>query len=170
MQADSPPPPGALPADQYHQIVSPVLQVCAELAAVRGDPDLYNDMASMLALRALIRQFGAFYLQQYPDTEATVREAIAAAPESACLMVLQRGELDDNQARECLWALDAASKQLDDTGVLGVARDSTRSAWQQLAGNRKRALEKLKLAAGTLVTAIDQWERERDAHSGVSNT
>ena len=64
---------GSLPAEPYHQIVSPALQVCAELAAVRGDPDLYNDMASMLALRTLIQRFGDLYLQSHPDTEPEVR-------------------------------------------------------------------------------------------------
>ena len=83
-------------------------------------------------------------------------------------MVLQRGELDANQTRECLWALEAASKQLTEAGVLGEDRNGAHAAWQQLAGNRKRALDRLKLTAGALVTAIDQWERERDARREVS--
>ena len=170
MDTQAPGQAGSLPADQYHQIVSPVLQVTAELAAVRGDPDLYNDMASMLALRTLVQRFGGWYLGQYPDAGHDLRQAIAAAPEGACLMVLQRGELDSKQTRECLWALDAAARQLESAGVIGCESEAAHDAWRQLGGNRKRALDKLKLAAATLVTAIDQLERQRDADTGLPGT
>lgn len=153
----------SLPQDQYHQIVSPALQVAAELAAVRGDPELYNDMASMLALRTLVQRFGDFYLDKHPESDDELRTAIAGAPKGACVMALQRAELDEKQMRECLWALDTASDQLTEAGVIGCEKEHAMAAWRQLGGgNRKHALDKLKLAAGVLVTAIDQWERERD--------
>lgn len=161
--------PTTLPHEAYHLIVSPALQVAAELAAVRGDPELYNDMASMLALRRLVTTFGEFYARQYPNIDAATRQAIAAAPEAACTMVLQRAELDAKQLSECLWALDAAERQLAADAAFGSEAEPAQTAWQELIqGHRDNALARLKFAAGSLVTAIDHWERRRDAQAEAS--
>ncbi len=153
----------SLPAAQYHLIVSPVLQVTAELAAVRGDPDLYNDMASMLALMALVRALADCCLEAHPDESPAVREAIEAAPAGACVMVLNRGELIQEQISDCIWALETATRQLVEARVLGRERKLAREAWRLLGdGDREGAIQRLKLAATGIVNAVDQWERERE--------
>lgn len=158
-----------LAADQYHRIVSPALQVTAELAAVRGDPELYNDMASMLALRAIVTTLGEFYLEDNANAPETTRAAIKAAPEAACTMVLERAELDNKQFSECLWALDAAEKQLAAAQVFGKEREPARAAWRELeSGNRDNAVARLKFAAGALVGDIDNWERQRDTDNAAA--
>ena len=81
-------------------------------------------------------------------------------------MALQRGELDQTQLAECIWALEQACQQLRKAGVIGPEEALARSAWQQLrGGNREQALAKLKLAAGGLVTRVDQWERAQHPDS-----
>lgn len=160
--ADAP----SLADNEYHLIVAPVLQVAAELAAVRGDPELFNDMPSMLALRILVKRLGHSYLEQYPDTEDSLRVAIESAPDGACAMALKRAELDQVQSTDCMWSLNEAARQLEAAGVIGPEEELARDAWRQLCGgNRKHALSKLKLAAGGLVTAIDQWEQQRQAEA-----
>ncbi len=148
--------------EQYQLIVAPALQVTAELAAVRGDPELYNDLASMLVMRALIKAFGALYLEDGAHDTVT-RDAIAAAPDAASSLVLQRAELTEQQFRECLWALDAAAGQLGEDIFAGL-REAVLPAWQALqAGNREQAVARLKFAAGNLAGDIDKWEYARDA-------
>jgi hypothetical protein len=152
----------SLPADEYHLIVSPVLQATAEIAAARGDPDLYNDMASMLALMALVQALGNCYLQQRADDTAAVREAVEAAPTGACLMVLNRSELDADQIGDCIGALQAATRQLIEAHVLGHEQKLAHEAWQCLLDNdRAGAVTRLNRATVGIVTAIDQWERAR---------
>lgn len=146
-------------------IVSPVLQVTAEIAAVRGDRDLYNDMASMMALLILVRTLGGLYLQQ-PGAAADASDAVDAAPMAACTMVLQRGELTREQVGDCLWALQAATQELADAQVLGREQRPAHEAWQfLLAGNRKHAIECLKQAAVSIVMDVDKWERDREART-----
>jgi hypothetical protein len=152
----------SLPPEQYHLIVSPVLQVTAEIAAARGDPDLYNDMASMLALMTLVRTLGECYLQQSEDKADVSRDAVEAAPTGACLIVLNRGEMEQDQINDCIWALQAGAQQLVDAKVLGRERKLAQEAWQLLiAGDRQGAVRQLKRAATGIVMDIDQWERAR---------
>lgn len=155
-------PTASLPPAEYHLIVAPVLQVTAETAAARGDPDLFNDMPSMLALMALVRALGECYRQQAPDAAETLHEAIEAAPMGACLMALHRGELDESQIKDCSWALEKATTQLVEAGVLGRERPLAADALRLLmSGDRDGARELLKRAAIGIVMDIDRWERTR---------
>lgn len=157
---------GSLPASEYHAIVAPALEVCAELAAARNDPDLYNDMASMLVLRVLVQALGECFLEEHATASASLRKVLAAAADGACGMVLKRGELSAAQLGECLWALQTATGQLTDAHVFDQDQKLIHAAWRHLsAGNRKDAIGQLTLAAGGMATAIDTWERERDGGS-----
>lgn len=152
----------SLPATEYHLIVSPALQVAAELAATRGDPDLYNDMASMLALMALVQGLADCYLRGQTNNAGAIQMAVEAAPVGACVMVLNRGELTQEQVNECVWALNAATRQLLESGVVGPERKLVEKAWMKLAeDDREEAGEWLKRAAAGIVSAIDQWEQSR---------
>lgn len=152
-----------LPSEHYELIVAPVLQVAAKSAATRGDPELYNDMASMLALMALVRALGNCWLQHHPEATSTLQDTIHAAPAGACVMVLKRGELSPAQVSDCIWALKTASQQLVAAKVLGSEQHTAIQAWQPLTnGDRKTAVTILMRATKQLVAAIDAWERARD--------
>lgn len=151
-----------LPSEQYELIVAPVLQVAAKSAATRGDPVLYNDMASMLALMSLVEALAKRYLDDHPDTPEALRHAIQAAPSSACTMALQRGELSPAQIGDCIWSLEAATEQLRAARVLGHESAVAAKIWTLLtSGDRSGALSALLGATKDIVAAIDAWERQR---------
>lgn len=160
-------PAAALDSAEYQLIVAPVLQVAAELAAARGDPDLFNDLSSMLMLRAIIRQFGQWYLDEEREVGAGARAAIAAAADSVSAMALQRGRLDQDQMGDCMWALEAAGRLVGDAKLFDPMCGMLRTAWEQLRrGERDQAAARLKLAARGMVAAVDRWERDRDTGTG----
>ncbi|HYW92906.1 MAG TPA: hypothetical protein VFA95_10720 [Gammaproteobacteria bacterium] len=151
----------SLDPQTYHRVVAPALQVAADTAASRGDPDLYNDMPSMLALMAMVHGLSdCLCAAESPDQ--TRQLALERAPAGACVMVLQESGLDEVQVADCLWALSAAYGQLVERGVIGPERGLVDDAWQhQHAGEREAAIGVLGLAAARVVAAIDQWERGR---------
>ncbi|TBR73992.1 MAG: hypothetical protein EPN72_04065 [Nevskiaceae bacterium] len=151
-----------LPSEQYELIVAPVLQVAAKSAATRGDPELYNDMASMLALMAQVQALAKHYLEDHPDTPAELTRAIEAAPTSVCTMALQRGELSPAQLADCIWSLQAAAKQLRTAKVLGPEIAAMAKIWKLLrSGDRPAALSALLSSTKDIVNAIDGWEQRR---------
>ncbi|HYW04726.1 MAG TPA: hypothetical protein VFA86_12375 [Gammaproteobacteria bacterium] len=151
----------SLDPQTYHQVVAPALQVAADTAASRGDPDLYNDMASMLALVAMVHRLSDCLRAAEAPGEA-LQSALEQAPAGACVMVLQESGLDDAQVGDCLWALSTAYGQLTEQGVIGAERALVDDAWQHLrAGEREAAIGVLGLAAARVVAAIDGWEQRR---------
>lgn len=160
-----------LPPGEYALLVSPVLQVAAKVAAVRGDPDLYNDIASMLALKAIVEALGECYLHQHPDAPASMARAIEIAPMGACVMVLEHADLSSAQIGDCTWALQAATRQISDAGVLGGEQALVWEAWQLLsAGDHDKGIGKLMLAVTHIVDAVDAWERARAEPHGLSGS
>lgn len=151
----------SLDPQSYHRVVAPALQVAADTAASRGDPDLYNDMPSMLALMAMVHGLADCLRADRPTGEE-LQSALEQAPAGACVMVLQESDLDDAQVGDCLWALSAAYAQLSERAVIGPERGLVEDAWQHLqAGEREAAIGVLGLAAARLVAAIDDWEQRR---------
>lgn len=145
--------------EDYHRLVAPALKVCAELAAKRGDPVLYNDMPSMLALMALVGGLVECYREQRGTAQP---ETLARTPLAACWMVLRESSLAEAQVDDCLHALELAHDQLERAGVLGAERELVARAWRDLeAGEGERASGVLQLAAAQVAEAIDQWEAER---------
>ncbi|HEX7380887.1 MAG TPA: hypothetical protein VF265_01905 [Nevskiaceae bacterium] len=162
--ADSGP---SLPKAQYDLIVAPVMQIATKVAAVRGDPMLYNDMATMLALMAVVQALGECYLHDHPETDATLRKAIDAAPMGACLLVLgsENANLTPEQINDCMWSLNKATQQLIDAEVINPSQ-LQKAAWQiwkfLIGKERQDAIKHIMLAITTMVKAIDQYERDRD--------
>src|SRR5699024_10041903 len=101
------PDPHALPPKVYHRVVGPVLQVCADLAARRGDPTLHADLPVMLALVDLIARFADLYQQYYPDSDVDP-QTLRGAPAGAAVMVLQQAGLECADVDMCLKALEQA--------------------------------------------------------------
>lgn len=148
----------ALDPQAYHAVVGPPLQVCAEVAAQRGDPTLHADMPAMLALIDLIARLADLYADTHGEA-APDRDVLDAAPAAACVMVLQEAKLDADAVGQCLAALETAYAQLAEHDVTQVARPQVAMAWEQLYdGDRDGALVSLKQAAQHIVAAIEAWQ------------
>src|SRR5579859_1177809 len=78
--------PGLLTPVEYQLLAAPALQAAAEVAAQRGDPHLYNDMASMLALLGTVTALTHAYLQQPLPADSSPHEVLEIAPLSVCAL------------------------------------------------------------------------------------
>lgn len=153
---------GLLSPVEYQLLAAPALQAAAEVAAQRGDPHLYNDMPSMLALLGTVTALTHAYLQQPSPVEPSPREALEIAPLSICAMVFTESGLEAPEVQQCLRALSQAYLQLLKDGVLGPQEGMVEKAFDQLmAGDRVSALQTMRLAAQAMTHAIDAWEAAR---------
>lgn len=157
-----------LPPRDYHLVVGPALKTMADMAAARGDPQLYNDMAAMLVLAQLVRGLG--HQHGASGTAQADSVALEKASLGACAVVLQEADLAEDQKQDCLWALQAAEQQLQAEGVLpSDSGPALQQAYASLAAGERDAGEKqLTRVARPLVSAIDEWERAR-ANGGDSS-
>jgi hypothetical protein len=155
---------GLLTPEEYQLIAAPALQTAAQLAAQRGDPKLYNDMPSMLALLGMVSGLTHAYLQQAPPPfpATSARSALESAPLAVCALVFTESGLEASQVQGCLRALSSAYLQLLHQGVLGPQEAYVEKAFQQfLAGERPGALQSLRQAASSMARAVDGWESAR---------
>jgi hypothetical protein len=155
---------GLLP-EEYQAVIAPAMQAAAELAAARGDPYLYNDLACMLALMTLVRDLADLYLDQWgPLGQHSPAPVFAAAPSAACVMVLSEYELEPDSIRHMTAALERAAAQLGADGVFGPERVEVQKAWDALIdGKRDAAQAYLRQAASRIAHAVDAWEARRAA-------
>ncbi|HET7395705.1 MAG TPA: hypothetical protein VFK12_04650 [Gammaproteobacteria bacterium] len=158
-------PEGMLTTEEYQLLAAVPLQAAAEIAAQRGDPQLFNDMPAMLALLAMVTTLthtylnrGEVFMQRSPDT------TLEAAPVAACALVFSESNLEPSEVETCLKALSSAYLQLLVQGILGPQDAYVEKAFESLlAGNRVVALQFLKRAASAMAGAIDAWETGRVA-------
>ena len=151
-------PDGLLTPEDYQLIVAPALQVAAELAAQRGDPHLYNDMASMLALLGMVSALVRVGLEQ-PVGQGSPRDKLEATPLAVCALVFTESNLDTGEVEQCLKALSAAYLTLLREGVLGPQEAYVEQAFTALrAGNRPAGIHSLRQAAHAMARAVDAWE------------
>ena len=157
-------PEGLLTPQEYQLLAAPALQVAAELAAQRGDPHLYNDMASMLALLGMVSALVRVDLGQ-PARQGSPRERLEAAPLAVCALVFTESGLEAPEVEQCLRALSAAYLKLLREGVLGPQEAYVEQAFPSLqAGNRPAGIHSLRQAAHAMARAVDVWEgREASA-------
>lgn len=153
---------GLLP-EEYQAVIAPAMQAAAELAAARGDPYLYNDLACMLALMTLVRDLADLYQDQWgPLGQHSAAAVFAAAPTAACVMVLTEYELEPESIRHMSTALERAAAQLSADGVFGPERVEVQKAWNALIdGKRDTAQAFLRQAASRIANAVDAWEARR---------
>ncbi|MBT8447305.1 MAG: hypothetical protein HKO62_00860 [Gammaproteobacteria bacterium] len=154
---------GLLP-EEYQAIVAPAMKAAAELAAARGDPHLYNDLACMLTLRTLIRDLADLYQDQWGALgQHSPAEVMAAAPAAACIMVLKEYDLEPDSISHMVDAIDRAATQLAAAGIFGAERLAVQKAWDaRLAGRGETADAWMRQAATQVAAAIDGWEARRD--------
>lgn len=158
--------PGFLTPVEYELIAAPALQAAAEVAAQRGDPHLYNDMASMLALLGTVTALVHAYLEQGLSGEASPRQILERAPLAVCALVFTESGLEAPAVEQCLRALSSAYLRLLREGVLGPQEGLAEKGFAELlAGERTQALQSLKQAVSAMTQAVDTWEGAR-ASSG----
>ena len=154
---------GLLP-EEYQAIIAPAMKAAADLAAARGDPHLYNDLACMLALRTLVRDLADLYQDQWGSLgQHSPPEVMKAAPTAACVMVLNEYELEPDSITHMVDALDRAAATLADQGIFGAERLAVQKAWEaQQDGRGEVADAYMRQAAIQVANAIDGWEARRD--------
>lgn len=150
---------GMLTPAEYQLLVAPPLQVAAEQAARRGDPHLYNDMPSMLALLGMVGALVHAYLEGQPGPEASPRAMLEAAPLAVCSLVFTESGLEGPKVARCLEALSAAYLQLLRQGILGPQDAYVEKAHRELlTGEREAGIQSLRQAAAAMARAVDTWE------------
>ena len=153
---------GLLTPVEYQLLAAPALQAAAEVAAQRGDPHLYNDMASMLALLGGVTALTHAYLQQDLPVEASPRAELERAPLAVCALVFTESGLEAPEVEQCLRALSQAYLKLLKEGVLGPQEALIEKAYVELmAGERATALQSLRFGMLAMAKAVDAWEQGR---------
>lgn len=154
--------PGLLTPVEYQLIAAPALQAAAEVAAQRGDPHLYNDMASMLALLGSVTALTHAYLQSDLPVEASPRAELERAPLAVCALVFTESGLEAPEVEQCLRALSQAYLKLLKEGVLGSQEALIEKAYAELmGGERNVALQSLRQGMFAMANSIDQYEKTR---------
>jgi hypothetical protein len=151
---------GMLTHDEYQLLAAVPLQAAAEVAAQRGDPQLFNDMPAMLALLAMVTTLTYAYLNREPVfPQRSPASALEAAPIAVCALVFSESNLEPPEVQTCLRALSSAYLQLLREGTLGPQDAYIEKAFEALlAGDRSQALQGLKRGAVAMAQAVDAWE------------
>ena len=169
MSQDTAPVDGMLTPAEYQLLAAPALQVAAEQGARRGDPHLFNDMPSMLALLGMVSALVHAYLGD-PMPEASPREALEAAPLAVCALVFTESGLEAPAVEQCLRALSAGYLQLLRQGILGPQDAYVDKAYSKfVAGDRDAGMRFLHQAAFDMVQAVETWENRREAGETASD-
>jgi hypothetical protein len=149
---------------EYELLAAPALQAAAEVAAQRGDPHLYNDMPSMLALLGTVTALTHAYLQLDLPAGSSSREVLERAQLAVCALVFTESGLEAPLVEQCLRALSQAYLQLLKEGVLGPQEGLVEAGFEQLmAGQRSQGLQSLRQGAMVMAKAVDAWEAIRMA-------
>lgn len=159
-------PEGLLSPEQYRLLAGPPIKVAAAVAASRNDPDLFHDMASMLALLAMVSALTRCY-RRHTDGQAAASEQLDAVPIAVCALVFSRSGLAPDEVKDCLEALPQAYRMLLNAGVLGSQEAYMEQAFEALVSGEPETAERLLMqAAHAMVGAVDQWEWQR-AEQGI---
>ena len=155
--------PGLLTPAEYQLLAAPCLEAAAQVAAERGDPQLYNDMASMLGLLGAVTCLTHVYLQQ-SQPGASPRGQLEAAPLAICALVFTESNLDAAEVERCLQALAGAYLKLLKEGVFGPQEALVEQAYVELMeAKRPAALQNLKRGILAMALAVDAWEAVHSA-------
>ena len=141
-------------------MAGPALKAAAQVAADRGNSDLYRDMASMLALLAMVTAITRCYQGGVADT-TTRRRELGWVPTAVCALVFTRSGLGPDEVRDCLAALPQAYQMLVEARILEPQDSRIPEAYAALvAGEAERADRLLVQAADALAGAVDRWEAQ----------
>lgn len=161
-QATAIPDPEAMDQTTYHHIVGPAMKSAADTAAKRGHKHLFDDMPAMLSLIDMVNHLSHLYRQHYPDRVESQQTLIDNAAAAACVMVFQEVSLPAESIEQCLGALEAAYKQLQDQSVIADNTSYIAMAWSHLdEGDRQQAEQCLGQACEWTIAAIETWREQQ---------
>lgn len=153
-------PDGLLSPDEYRLLAAPALKAAAAVAASRNDPDLFHDMASMLALLAMVTTLVRCY--RAGATTAVLQDELKSVPLAVCALVLARSGLAVDEVQDCLAALPRAYRILREAGALGPQEAYVEQAFAAYMAEEAEQGDRLLLeAALAMVGAVDRWEEAR---------
>lgn len=155
--------PNWLNPEEYQMIIAPSLKVSAELAASRGDPKLYKELASMLCLMHLATSLRELYVNEWGVMGAMSSEAsLAEAPHAACAMVFAEGGVELDTAGTMLEALERAYQQVIEAGLARECDEYIQQAWAAMKeGENEQFLALIEQGAKTFAVTVDSWEKTR---------
>ncbi|HET7922127.1 MAG TPA: hypothetical protein VFM15_05175 [Gammaproteobacteria bacterium] len=158
-------PEGLLSTEEYQLLAAVPLQAAAEVAAQRGDPQLFNDMPVMLGLLGSVTALTHAYLGgESVFAHRSSDAALEATPTAVCALVFSESNLEPGEVQACLQALSSAYLHLLKQGVLGPQEAYVEQAYTHLlAGERLKALQALKRAIHAMAGTVDAWEQRRAA-------
>ncbi|MEO1889305.1 MAG: hypothetical protein ABGX33_05260 [Cycloclasticus sp.] len=156
--------PDWLSPEEYQMIVAPSLKVAAELAASRGDPQLFQDLPSMLCLMYLVTGLKDYYVDEWALVSGmSNEESLNKAPEAACMMVLTEGNVEKSELGTMIDALNRAYQRILPEGVCDEANIDLKRAWESIKKNEnEQFLAQLEQAAKKFVQSLVNWERARN--------
>ena len=144
-------------------IIAPSLKVAAELAASRGDPTLFKDMASMLCLIHMVSRLRDYYVDEWAVMSAMSSEtSLQKAPEAACMMVLTEGNVDKAEVVTMVSSLNRGYEMLMGAGITETCDMDIKRAWEAMKTNQaEQFMALLEQSAKKFVMALDGWEKTR---------
>ena len=156
--------PDWLSPEEYQMIVAPSLKVVAELAASRGDPKLFQDMACMLCLIHMVNELKRYYVDEWAVMSAMSTEAsLQSAPEAACMMVLTEGNVDKAELGPMISSLNRAYKLVTEADISEACNTDIKRAWEAMKKNDyEQFMALLEQSAKKFVLALDGWEKARN--------
>lgn len=155
--------PDWLSPEEYQMIIAPSLKVAAELAASRGDPTLFKDMASMLCLIHMVSRLRDYYVDEWGVMGTMSSDtSLQKAPEAACMMVLTEGNVDKAEVVTMVSSLNRGYDMLMDAGITEACDVDIKRAWDAMKKNEaEQFMAVLEQSAKKFVMALDGWEKAR---------
>jgi len=154
----------SLKPEEYQAVVAPSLHAVADIAAARGDPDLFNDLPSMLALMTLVHDLSDLYQHHWGALgQISPAGIFEEAPLAACVIVLNEQKLIEESVAAMAQSLAKGYEMLRADNVLGIERIEIQKAWDaMLDNNSELAHTHMKQAARIVTNLIDTWEVKQE--------
>jgi hypothetical protein len=146
-----------LTPDEYLAVVAPVLETCTALAAERGDPLLYNDLPSMLAVTLLIDGMGQLHRAASAPLGQVAEESVyRELPFAVAVMVLLEGGVESPRLEQMETALRAIHARVAAGPELEAPRLLVAPAWVAVLERRQvDAKAALRIAARRIIAVVE---------------
>lgn len=153
----------SLSPEDYQTLVAPVLEVCANLAASRGDPTLYNDLPSMVALVQLTKGLASLhYTARAPLGQAPEAAIYTDLPLAVAVMVLAEHGIEPPLLDQMAGALLVIAQRLDESDLLPPPAVLVSPAWAAMLGGQVAQIHlTLRQAGSQVIAAVQTLESGR---------
>ena len=149
-----------LTPDEYLAVVAPVLEICTALAAERGDPLLYNDLPSMLAVTLLIDGMGELHrAASAPLGQVAEQGVYRELPFAVAVMVLLEGGVESPRLEQMETALRAIHARVASGPELEAPQLLVAPAWVAVLERRDAdARAALRIAARRIIAVVESLD------------